>query len=89
VWWITGHCKVPGNEMADIEAKQAAESWHNNGTVSKLPQFLSIRHLPNSISAIKQALKKDTRCRWEWLWTKSPHYMHMHSLDPDILSCSF
>ncbi|KAG1774954.1 hypothetical protein EV702DRAFT_945165, partial [Suillus placidus] len=59
VRWIAGHSEVEGNELADEEAKRVAESWRNNSTVNELPQYLSMGHLPSSLSAIKQAFKKD------------------------------
>ncbi|KAG1764290.1 hypothetical protein EV702DRAFT_939548, partial [Suillus placidus] len=93
VHWIAGHSDVEGNELADKEEKRAAESWRNNSMVDELLQYLLTGHLPilptTLLSAIKQAFKKDTKRRWERMWTKSPLYACAQTLDPNILSHSF
>lgn len=55
VRWISGHDGVEGNELADQEAKKAAESHRNNSARRRLPPYLRKAVLPYSISALKQA----------------------------------
>jgi ribonuclease HI len=88
VRWIAAHNEVEGNELADKEAKSAVEHRRNNSPTHLLPQYLSLEQLPQSLSAIKQAFKQQTKGRWDRLWAKSPRYARTHSLDPNILSRS-
>lgn len=61
IQWSAGHNTVEGDELADKDAKEAVESTQNNSAVNELPQYLASGHLPSSLSAIKQAVKKDTK----------------------------
>jgi hypothetical protein len=75
--------------MADERAKKAAEGPQSNSPLENLPPYLATGQLLDSVSAIKQAHKKDTKSRWERLWAKSPRYEHTKQIDPNVLSNSF
>lgn len=60
---------VPSGDKSKMLVARTIPDNHaegrNNSTADELPRYLSIGHLPSSLSAIKQALKKDTKRRWE------------------------
>jgi ribonuclease HI len=89
VRWISGHDGVEGNEVADQEAKKAAEGHRNNSARRRLPPYLRKTVLPYSISALKQAQRQESSERWAHLWKNSPRYESTTNLDPSILTGSF
>jgi ribonuclease HI len=72
VRWIPGHKGVLGNELADAEAKRAAESPDNSSARRTLPKYLQANPLPHSTSAIKQWHQKALMERWKKEWSTSP-----------------
>lgn len=89
VRWISGHDGVEGNELADKEAKRAAEASTESSPRRHLPPYLRKGVLPSSISALRQAQKNESFERWNRFWKKSPRYERTDNLDPDILKGSF
>ncbi|KAG2153439.1 uncharacterized protein EDB93DRAFT_1082282, partial [Suillus bovinus] len=89
VRWISGHDGVEGNELADEEAKRAAVSNTESSPTDTLPPYLHKGVLPCSISALKQAQKKESSDRWKRLWQGSPRHDRTVSIDPNILNGSF
>ncbi|KAG2037076.1 hypothetical protein BDR03DRAFT_828559, partial [Suillus americanus] len=89
VRWISGHDGVAGNELADQEAKRAAESRSESSPRTHLPPYLRKGVLPCSISALKQAQKLESSERWARFWRNSPRHDHTVSINPNILKGSF
>lgn len=71
--WTPGHEGIEGNELADAEAKRAAEEGSN--TRGDLPPFTRRKPLPISISATRCYLKKEIKIRWHKEWSESPRYL--------------
>ena len=89
VRWIPGHKGVLGNELADAEAKRAAESLDNSSARRMLPRYLQAAPLPHSVSAIKQWHRKALMKKWKEEWTTSPRYIRAKAIDPDMPSSHF
>ena len=89
VRWIPGHKGVLGNELADEEAKRAAESPANSSARRALPKYLQAGPLPHSISAIKQWHQKALMEKWKEEWMTSPRYTRAKAIDPDMSSSRF
>lgn len=89
VRWISGHDGVAKNELADQEAKRAADSRSESSPRTHLPPFLRKGTLPCSISALKQAQKRESSERWARFWSKSPWHDRTISIDPNTLKGSF
>ena len=66
--WIAGCKGSIGNEVADEQAKQAAEFGLSNDNL--LPPFLC-RKLPDSLLAIKQQIANDTKQETKTWWKRS------------------
>lgn len=65
IHWIPAHTGVPGNEAADIAAKEAT-GWRSQGlpgTVSPTPP-----HLHTLISACKTSIRSRVNQQWEEQW---------------------
>ena len=89
VRWIPGHKGVQGNELADAEAKRAAESPVNTSARRKLPRYLQSTPLPHSVSALKQWHRKALMEKWKTEWSTSPRYIRAKAIDPDMPSPHF
>ena len=86
--WIAGHTGNWGNELADREAKLAANSADNTSPRRQLPAVLK-QPLPSSISALKQHHNSGLRSLWANLWKQSPRHQHIASIDPSLPSNAF
>ncbi|KAG2062831.1 hypothetical protein BDR04DRAFT_980957, partial [Suillus decipiens] len=86
VRWIPGHKGVKGNELADEEAKKAAEGSKRSSPKEPLPPSPRIEKLPDSISALKQWHQTDLNPRWSEQWKKSPRYAKAMTIDASMPS---
>ena len=86
--WIAGHTGNWGNELADREAKQAANNADSSSPRRQLPAALK-QPLPSSISALKQYHNSSLRSLWANLWRQSPRHHHIASIDPSLPSNKF
>ncbi|CAA7270497.1 unnamed protein product [Cyclocybe aegerita] len=77
--WISGHTNVKGNEMADQEAKRAAEE--GSSTREDLPPLLQQR-LPISATAEKRAYHEELKTMWLNDWDNSPRKAKFDNIDP-------
>lgn len=84
VVWISGHDEVEGNELADSEAKKAAEG--DSSPASDLPWHLRANVLPHNVSAVKQDLTKTLQRIWRKRWTNSPRYAKISKIDDKLPS---
>lgn len=71
--WTAGHAGIPGNEMADKEAKKAVEGTHSDKRL--LPVYLR-KKLTINPSAIQQRLYTETKQAWtnKWRTTKKGQF---------------
>jgi ribonuclease HI/exonuclease III len=84
--WTAGHVKIEGNEMADKEAKLAAEGTTSNANA--LPRLLK-KPLKHNKSAAKQAHKKKLKNAWSKDWNKSPRAKRTKFFDSTVPSTKF
>ena len=70
--WTPGHEGIEGNEIADEEAKLAAQG--KSSSPKDLPPSLRKKALPISISATCQKLRKQAKLRWSSEWFTSPRW---------------
>jgi ribonuclease HI len=82
--WTPGHEGIDGNELADAQAKLAAQG--KSSPPSKLPPFLRRKPLPTSISATRQTLKKRLKQKWKDEWSNSPRHNRLHAIDSSLPS---
>ncbi|KAL1746881.1 hypothetical protein HDZ31DRAFT_61821 [Schizophyllum fasciatum] len=79
--WAKSHIGIHGNELADEEAKRAAEGESSPDHL--LPDILrTSARLPYSISALKQKHNKDLRNKWKERWNSSPRHARIHVYEP-------
>ncbi|TFY76246.1 hypothetical protein EWM64_g7767 [Hericium alpestre] len=86
VRWIAGHEGCEGNELADVEAKAAAEN--NSSPVDQLPKYLQ-KPIPDSLSAAKQAFLKALHTSWEIQWRVDARCTNLKQLDEKLPGKSF
>ncbi|TFY75555.1 hypothetical protein EWM64_g8458, partial [Hericium alpestre] len=84
--WIAGHEGCEGNEMADVEAKAAAEG--EGSSTDQLLKYLQ-KLIPDSLLAIKQAFLKTIRTRWEMQWRADARCTNLKQLDDKLPGKSF
>ncbi|KAI6118267.1 hypothetical protein F5141DRAFT_969844, partial [Pisolithus sp. B1] len=84
--WLPGHTNIPGNELADQEAKKAAEGPQSSSPLKRLPPYLRRNGLLGSISAAIQAQRDLSRKRWSAAWAKSPRYKLASEFNAGLLS---
>jgi len=75
---VPGHCGYERNERADEEAKKAAQGLSSDAKL--LPPFLR-KHLPASISALRQNHKQSILKTWKRRWKNSPRYKLHRAID--------
>ena len=65
--WIASHKNVPGNEVADVEAKGAATD-ENSATPHRFLPTVLRTSLPISVSALKQVHRELMLAKWKDTW---------------------
>jgi ribonuclease HI len=78
IHWVPGHCGFKPNELADEEAKKAAKG--DSSDAKLLPPLLR-KHLPISISAIRQENMEKLKKRWECKWKTSARETILKAID--------
>ena len=65
--WVNAHIGTPGNEAADLAARQGAENIDNKIQKIKTP-------LPGKTAKLEidNAIRKEWKCKWQ----NAPHYKH-------------
>jgi ribonuclease HI len=81
--WTAGHVNIEGNELADKEAKLAAEGTTSSASVLPKPFKKPLLH---NKSAAKQAHKKKIKDAWCKDWKKSPRVSRIKLIDPSLPS---
>ena len=76
---MPGHKGISGNEIADEEAKLAAQG--ESSPPHNLSTFFCKKPLPVSKSATHQRLKKDVKLRWSSELFTSPHHECSKEID--------
>ena len=84
--WTAGHVKIEGNELADEEAKKAAEGTTSDP--STLPKILK-KPLKRNKSAAKQCYKDKLKHAWIREWQNSPRAQRLMHIDPSLPSLKF
>ncbi|THU79134.1 hypothetical protein K435DRAFT_562268, partial [Dendrothele bispora CBS 962.96] len=77
--WVPGHKGLRGNELADVEAKKAAEG-KQGGTLA-IPEELKRLVGNRSLSALRQKEKEKITKDWEESFSKSPRYKKLKEQD--------
>jgi ribonuclease HI len=78
IHWVPEHCGFEPNELADEEAKKAAKG--DSSDAKLLPPLLH-KHLPISISAIRQENMEKLKKCWERKWKTSARETLLKAID--------
>ncbi len=84
--WTAGHEGIPGNELADKEAKRTAEGLTTD--VKSLPTLLK-RRLAINAAAVKQQLNSKIKQRWKNEWRSSKGGQELLKVDSSTPSAQF
>ena len=84
--WTAGHCRIPGNEKADREAKLAASGITSDAKT--LPLYLRKPLLTNPAAA-KRILNDDLLNKWKTEWPQSTRGKKMKKMDESTPSAKF
>jgi hypothetical protein len=84
--WISSHSGVPGNEMADKEAKKAAEGQSSQRNL--LPALLR-NPLPKSATATKRVFREKIMEEWTARRNASKRKGRMDLIDPSFSPSAF
>ena len=76
--WTAGHTGIPGNELADKEAKRAAQGLSSNK--NDLPKYLR-RTLTINPSAVQQKFDTVTKQEWKDTWRNSERGQKITEID--------
>ena len=76
--WTAGHVEIPGNELADVEAKHVAGG--HTSDKSSLPPFLRCTLTINP-SAILRKSKAELKCKWDASWKHSHRSKKIAKID--------
>ena len=81
--WTAGHEGIPGNELADLEAKKAAEGLTSDKHT--LPRFLRCKLTINP-SAVKQKNDVDLKNKWKSDWRSTHRGKELAAIDANTPS---
>ena len=81
--WTAGHVGISGNELADKEAKRAAQGL--SSTKNTLPTYLK-RKLTINPSAVKQKFDAETKQKWKDEWRSSERGQKIMKIDKNTPS---
>ena len=84
--WTAGHVKIEGNELADEEAKLAAEGTSSDTKTLPKPLKKALKH---NKSVAKQCHNSKLKQAWNREWQKSPRAQRLKLIDPSLPSPKF
>lgn len=86
--WVPGHKDIMGNEMADVEAKRAAQG--ESSSTRLLPMFCRPdRPIATSRAAAKQEYQSELKKQAKEMFKKSPRYPKLRRIDATVPSNRF
>lgn len=77
IHWIPAHVGVPGNEAADVRAKEAARIGTTRARWNR-------PHFPQLLSSLKSKARKEAINEWTTLWRNHPHGRTLYRIHQDI-----